>query len=247
MISLRTLHDFYETRLGQTAGELLWKKIHGFLDDNSLKHKRVGVCGWPNFLHERLENKTKLMVPLYPFAVAEDDDLQLINQKSSVLIEGLDWPFAAESFDTLILVHSVEHCHMVQDLLDECWRILKPGGHLILCVPNRRGALARSDLTPFGYGQAYSLSQLEAPLEKAKFTTVQIEGSLMTCGCRSEKLMGFMLRFLEPLSWVVPSLAGVWCFHAMKTVHMPSGYLRRERVKEEAEAEPALTRQCLKQ
>lgn len=46
--------------------------------------------------------------------------------------------YAANSFDAVVLSHVIEHVHQPLELLIECYRILKPGGRLIVLTPNCR-------------------------------------------------------------------------------------------------------------
>ncbi len=51
-------------------------------------------------------------------------------------LEVFPWPWADESFDRVIAIDVFEHLKAeVQEWLDECWRILSPGGMLELRVP----------------------------------------------------------------------------------------------------------------
>lgn len=45
-------------------------------------------------------------------------------------------PFAAASFDAVVSDSQIEHRVDFQRYLDECARVLRPGGKLVLCVPN---------------------------------------------------------------------------------------------------------------
>jgi SAM-dependent methyltransferase len=57
-----------------------------------------------------------------------------------------------------------------RDDLREIWRVLAPGGRVIIVVPNRRGLWAHVEATPFGYGRPFSRGQLTALLRDALFS-----------------------------------------------------------------------------
>lgn len=95
----------------------------------------------------------------------------------SVLCEDTIWPVQTGQVDKLVVMHGLETSDNPSALLDECWRVLGPGGRAVFIVPNRAGLWSRSDKTPFGYGRPYSLGQLDAQLRKHQFVT---ERSLST-------------------------------------------------------------------
>lgn len=84
----------------------------------------------------------------------------------SCLVEETSWPIAAGTVDRLIIAHGLETCERPNALLEEVWRVLAPGGSVVIIVPNRAGLWARRDATPFGYGRPYSFKQLEDLLRK---------------------------------------------------------------------------------
>jgi len=51
----------------------------------------------------------------------------------SLLIE--DFPFAHESFDAVTSISVVEHIHEDKTAIENIWRLVKPGGRLLLSVP----------------------------------------------------------------------------------------------------------------
>ena len=85
---------------------------------------------------------------------------------TSVLTEETLWPIETGHVDKLVLMHGLETSDRQGDLLEECWRVLGPGGRALFIVPNRAGLWARRDITPFGYGRPYSPGQLETQLRK---------------------------------------------------------------------------------
>lgn len=141
----------------------------------------------------------------------------------SVLAEETHWPLATGMTDRLILMHGLETSENPGAVLEECNRVLGPGGRALLIVPNRTGLWARTDRTPFGYGRPYSLRQLEAQLRQQGFTPERHMAALY--GLPSER--PFWLRtapFWE--GWgrrFAPWMAGgVLMVEASKQVHAPT-------------------------
>jgi ubiquinone/menaquinone biosynthesis C-methylase UbiE len=50
---------------------------------------------------------------------------------------GEDLPFSSASFDAITMIEVLEHTVSDAKVLQECMRVLKPGGYLILFVPNK--------------------------------------------------------------------------------------------------------------
>ena len=52
-------------------------------------------------------------------------------------LDCLPWPWEDSTFDLIIASAVLEHLRLsLVETLDECWRILRPGGHLHLKVPH---------------------------------------------------------------------------------------------------------------
>ena len=87
----------------------------------------------------------------------------------SVLCEETAWPLETGHVDKLVLLHGLETSENQTAVLEECWRVLGPGGKMLVVVPNRAGLWSRSDQTPFGFGRPYSLTQLQDQLKRSAF------------------------------------------------------------------------------
>jgi len=83
----------------------------------------------------------------------------------SVLCDEMRWPLATGMADKLVLLHGFEMSDDTAALMDECWRVMGPGGRAVFIVPNRTGLWARSERTPFGFGRPFTMGQLEAQLK----------------------------------------------------------------------------------
>ena len=80
--------------------------------------------------------------------------------------------------DKLVVMHGLETSERPSELLEECWRVLGPGGKAIFIVPNRAGIWSRRDGTPFGFGRPFSLGQLESQLRQMGLTPARHAGAL---------------------------------------------------------------------
>lgn len=89
----------------------------------------------------------------------------------SVLCDETAWPLDTGSVDRLVLLHGLETSDHPDALLAEAWRVLGPGGRMLIMVPNRAGLWAASDGTPFGFGRSYTAGQLESQTRRAGFVT----------------------------------------------------------------------------
>lgn len=96
----------------------------------------------------------------------------------SLSVEEDAWPLETGSVDRLVILHGLETAAQPTLLLSEAWRVLGPGGRLIVMVPNRAGLWAQSEATPFGIGRSYSRGQLESQARAAGFVVERTGAAL---------------------------------------------------------------------
>lgn len=89
---------------------------------------------------------------------------------ATALVFEEDLPLYDSSIDRVLMVHALEHAENPRETLMEIWRVLSPGGRLVIVAPNRRGMWARFEHTPFGTGRPFSRGQLNALLRETNFT-----------------------------------------------------------------------------
>jgi SAM-dependent methyltransferase len=143
----------------------------------------------------------------------------------SLLCEDSEWPLATGFVDRLILMHGLETSDNAAAVLEECFRVLGPGGRVLFIVPNRLGLWARGDGTPFGFGRPYSMGQIEAELKRHGFTPERA----MTALFAPPSLSRFWLRtagFWEWLGRAAPWLE-LRCGRA-HTARWPAGPRRKK-------------------
>ena len=150
----------------------------------------------------------------------------------AVLCEEALWPLDTGRVDKLVLMHGLETSEQPSVVLDEAFRVLGPGGKLLIIVPNRAGLWSRSDATPFGYGRPYSLGQLEAQLKRHAFLPERHTGALYQMPSQrrfwrktAEVWERFGMRFQMVMA------GGVLMVEASKRVQAPVGPGVRDVVK----------------
>lgn len=84
-----------------------------------------------------------------------------VGRNRTVLVDDRRLPFAAGSFDRILLVHALEEAEDAAGLLLEAVRALSPAGRIILIAAARGGLWSRVEATPFGHGRPFTRRQLE--------------------------------------------------------------------------------------
>lgn len=79
----------------------------------------------------------------------------------SLLVDDRRLPFAAGTFDRVLLVHALEEADDARSLMLEAVRAMAPAGRIILIAAARGGLWARAESTPFGHGRPFTRRQLE--------------------------------------------------------------------------------------
>jgi SAM-dependent methyltransferase len=163
-------YEFYQSSLGHATQRLITRKIHQLWPNTH--GKVVGGYGYPNpylnIFYEEAERTISLMPApqgVMPWPSSE--------KNCAILTEEATFPLSDQSIDRLLVIHGIEHTESTHDLLREFWRILSPGGRLLLVAPNRRGFWTRTVSTPFGHGQSYTGNQLFGLVEASLFTPLK--------------------------------------------------------------------------
>jgi SAM-dependent methyltransferase len=183
MLSLAFMHadiielrEFYGTTLGHlaersifTALQPLWPKLPS--------ERLIGIgyaVPWLDRLQEGAE-RTFAFMPAGMGAV----NWPLEGKSRTALVFDEELPLPEASVDRILMAHALEHAEDPRETLKEMFRVLAPGGRLVIIVPNRRGLWARFETTPFGNGRPYSRGQLVRLLREANFTPEGFNEALM--------------------------------------------------------------------
>ena len=150
----------------------------------------------------------------------------------ATLCEEVAWPVETGHVDKLVVMHGLETSEQPTALLEECFRVLGPGGKALFIVPNRAGMWSRSDKTPFGFGRPYSLGQLEAQLKLHQFRPERHDFALYQPPSQ-RRFWRRTGQMLEQVGQRVSMLAagGVILLEVTKRVQAPSGPVLPEAVR----------------
>lgn len=169
------LLEFYRTPLGRVAASSISAKLTGLWPDT--KQDRVVGLGFPTpFLSSFLTRSDRV----FAFMPAGQGIFAWPKQgeRSAVLVDETSLPLPDASIDRLLMVHSLEMVNDPLATLQEAWRVLTPGGRIIIVVPSRRGMWARFDTSPFGFGRPFSKGQLQKLLRAALFSPEKWDDAL---------------------------------------------------------------------
>lgn len=207
------LRDFYASPLGEAAENSVLMAMSAMW--NPGKSERLLGLGYPVPWMDRFSADCERA---FIFMQAGQGALQWPSAKSpaTALVYDDELPLEESSVDRILMVHFLEHAENASECLAEAWRVLSPGGVLMIVVPNRRGIWARFEHTPFGTGRPYSKGQLNTLLRDNQFTPEKWSDALHFPPSNKD----FVLRFrnnTERLGrnlW--PVFSGVVCVTACK-------------------------------
>ncbi|HXY57941.1 MAG TPA: methyltransferase domain-containing protein [Methylocystis sp.] len=164
------LRDFYDSPLGDVARRIVGRVLRARWE-RQIKGLRVLGLGYatPYLVDYAIEAERVLA-----FMPAAQGVMHWpINGKSdTALVDATMMPLPDSSIDRILIIHALETSEHPHDLLDEIWRILAPGGRVLIVAPSRTGLWARLDTTPFGNGRPYSRGQLQDLLQEALFLPI---------------------------------------------------------------------------
>lgn len=149
----------------------------------------------------------------------------------SALVGVEDLPLGDASVDRVLIIHALEFAESPEAMLSEVWRVLAPGGRIVIVAPHRRGIWARFEHTPFGSGRPWSRGQLTRLLRGAMFTPSAFAEALLFPPFRRRSLLGFAAPLERVGRDVWPLFAGVVIVEATKQLYrgVPVTSTARER------------------
>lgn len=213
------LKSFYASQLGQVAQRMILRGIRNRWEN--LSGLALLGLGYATPYLDTLREGTERAIAFMPArqGVVAWPPGQL---SSASLVEATDMPLRDSVVDRILLVHALETSDDPAALMSEVWRILAPGGQIMMIVPNRRGPWARLDTTPFGHGQPFSRRQLTELMRQALFTPTHWGEALFMPPIERKFFLRSALAW-ERLGGSLPyPFAGVYVIEATKQVYRPA-------------------------
>jgi SAM-dependent methyltransferase len=214
---------YYRTKLGRVAQRAIRDQLVAFWPEEQLRARTVAGFGFTvPLLRPYLSSARRVisMMPAQQGVMPWPSGLPNV----SVLCEETAWPLETGSIDRLVLMHGLDTTDSQTEVLQECYRVLGPGGKAVFILPNRSGLWARRDVTPFGYGRPYSYRQIETQLVRHSFRPERHAAALY--GPPSEKRFwlrsaGLLERYGRRISRSVAG--GVFLVEVSKVLPTPGG------------------------
>ncbi len=144
------LRQFYHSELGRLAEQSIAMALSSIW--SRLPEERLVGLGYAVPYLDRFRADTERTFAFMP-AGQGAVNWPMDSVSSTALIFDEELPLPDSSIDRVLMVHSLEFAESPRETLKELWRVLAPGGRLVIVVPNRRGVWARMEHTPFGSGR----------------------------------------------------------------------------------------------
>lgn len=210
------LRQFYATPEGEMAQKSIAQALTALW--RPLSQERLVGLGYANPFLNRFRADSERTISLMP---ARQGAVQwpFGEPGATALVFDEDLPLPDSSVDRVLMVHALEHCENASETLHEVWRVLAPGGRLVIVVPNRRGVWARVEHTPFGSGRPYTGGQMTAILRENMFTPTAWSDALHFPPSRRKLVLRFAPAFERFGRRFTPVFAGAIVVEATKQVY----------------------------
>ncbi len=231
------LRDFYSRPLGRVSYRLINGQIHKL---------------WPDVAGLNVLGLGYATPYLFPFIGKAERVLGFMPAAQGVLhwpssgpshtalVDECELPLDDETMERVLVVHGIEGSDNLRAMLRQIWRVLAPGGRLLIVVPNRQSLWARRETTPFGQGQPFSRGQITRLLRESMFSPCGWASTLYVPPVDWEPLLRSANVWERAGDLIWPRFAGVFLIEATKQIYAATPVkVRRGRVSMPAFGMPA--------
>lgn len=210
------LRDFYASTLGRVARKIASRQVRQRWPD--LRGESVLGFGYAiPYLRNCIQDADRCMA----FMPAGQGVSRWPGRGAnrSVLTEETEFPLPDNSVNRILVVHGLEMAPSPHDLCREFWRVLAPGGRLLIIAPNRRGLWARAESTPFGHGRPFSRGQLSILLKESLFVPDNWGEALFVPPLRWRPVLRSAGAWEQLGAAIWPGFSGLTIVEAVKDVY----------------------------
>lgn len=214
------LYRFYESALGAAASPIIGAKLCG-LTERRPQGITVGFGFTLPYLEQLEAYDDSPSARYLAFMPAKQGVCHWPAHRNSrtTLVEEYQLPLPDSSIDRFVMVHALEHTNRPIHLLREVWRVLAPGGQVVVVVPNRMRGWSAYEATPFGHGRPYSKGQLYSLLNEHMLPPDGWDTALMMPPF-VRPLAAKVLKYGErPIGWLGRNLGGALIVAARKQMY----------------------------
>jgi SAM-dependent methyltransferase len=225
-LDVTDLRKFYASPLGETSRRLVGALLTQRWD--ALSGLSIVGLGYATPYLEFFEGQPLRLLAMMP---AEQGVVNWPAKglSASALIDDSMLPLPDACIDRVLLAHGLETAEHPRELLEEIWRVLTPGGRLMVVAPNRSGLWARLDTTPFGHGRPYSRGQLLDLMRETLFSPIYWSEALYAPPLERARLLRFAPLIEKVSGHLSLPGAGVIVVEAAKEVYRLVGVERPRR------------------
>ena len=217
-LDVNELRGFYASPLGDVARRLIGRILRARWE-NCVGQSLMGL-GYAAPYLDRFRDEALRTLAFMP-AQQGVVNWPSAGVSSSALVETDMLPLPDSTIDRAIVVHALETAEYPGELMEEVWRVLTPGGRVLVIAPSRRGVWARADGTPFGFGRPYSKGQLRELMRESLFSPIHWDEALYAPPFQRRMFLRWATAFERVGSRIGLPFAGVYIVEATKQLYRP--------------------------
>jgi hypothetical protein len=211
-----TFRQFYASPLGEAVRRVLSQRMHEVWPDIA-GDSLLGIGYAAPYMDAYLQQSREVFIcmPAHQGAAywpSGGGNRVLLANEASL-------PMAESSINRVLMVHSVENSEQLSWMMSEAWRVLTPGGRIMMLLPNRLGMWSHFSNNPFGSGRPFSKHQIRELMADHDFTVLRIHNALYMPPMHSATSCKLANWFEQTGSWLYPLWGGLLLVEAEKQVY----------------------------